>query len=431
MRSKKITLTNFTRATYGESHCIRPDSERELIHYITQNKPKNMLARGEGLSYSDSCLNNEGIVIDTVRFNHLIDFNDKTGILICQGGTPFKDLFLLDDEFIPPVLPGTVFATVAGGVAHDVHGKNNPIDGSFGHHIIWLDLLIGDKIVHCNRKKNSDLFYASIAGLGLTGIITRAAIRLKKASRFLQVEHQQFTSIDTLIESMVNFGLKQDYQVAWIDLLSPAPRAILSTANYCESDVKSNRELKTYSLPKLPFGLIKKWNMKWFNQYFYSRKQVKEILSLTQYNNPLDKILHWNRLYGPKGLIQFQAVFDQSNAIQIINHLIRIIRNYNATPTLTVLKLLTQHGEGLLSFCQPGFTLAIDFINNSQAKTAIRSMNQLISENNGRIYLAKDLLLSSELYHKMYGNAAKFVQVLTKYQCPMRSDLAQRLGIIK
>nr|WP_241480535.1 FAD-binding oxidoreductase [Legionella norrlandica] len=351
-------------------------------------------------------------------------------MVVCQGGTPLKDLFLLHDEFIPPVLPGTVFATVAGGIANDVHGKNNPIAGSFGHHITWFELLVGDKLVHCSRKENSDLFYATIAGLGLTGIIIRVAIRLKKASRFLQVANKQFNSISTLIENMVSYGLQQDYQAAWVDLLHPNARGILSTATYCASPNFPNKELRTYSLPKLPFNLIHKWNMKLFNQYFYSRKQTNKIQTLIEYNNPLDKILHWNRLYGPKGLIQFQAVFDQNNALQIINQLIHRIRNCNATPTLAVLKLFTKPGEGLLSFCQPGFTLAIDFINNSQAQKAIKSMNQFILENNGYIYLAKDLLLTPEQYRSMYKNHLKFAQVLTKYQCVMHSDLALRLGII-
>ncbi|AMP89562.1 FAD-binding oxidoreductase [Legionella pneumophila] len=431
MRSKKIILTNFTRAIYSESYCIRPDTEKELIHYIAQNQPTNMLTRGTGLSYSDSCLNQDGLVIDTSRFNHFIDFDVETGIVVCQGGTPFRDLFLLHDEFIPPVLPGTVFATVAGGIAHDVHGKNNHSAGSFGHHISWFDLLIGDRIMHCSREKNTDLFSATIAGLGLTGIITQVAIRLKKAPRLLAVQNKPFASIHALIEEMGSYGLQQDYQVAWLDLLYSEPRAILSTANYCESPTFSNKKLTIYNLPQLPFGLIKKWNMKLFNHYFYSRKKENQLMNLTQYNNPLDKISHWNRLYGPRGLIQFQAVFDQDSAIQIINHIVEIIRVHNATPTLTVLKLFTQPGVGLLSFCRPGFTLAIDFINNSQAQKAISSMNQFIVENNGRIYLAKDLLLSPEQYSRMYENQSKFSQVLTKYQCPMRSDLAIRLGIIK
>ena len=429
MRSKKILLTNFSHALYSESVCLRPDNEKQLAEHITHNKPMNMLARGAGLSYSDSCLNKDGLIIDTERLNHLIHFDSNSGIVVCQGGTPFKDLFLLDPEFIPPVMPGTVHATVAGGIAHDVHGKNNPREGSFGHHIAWLELIINEKTIRCSREQHSDLFDATIAGLGLTGIITRIAIRLKKASRFVQVENTVVDSIKALIEQMSVNSVTHDYQVAWLDLLNPTPRALLSLANHCPPI--PYKERKSHAVPKLPFALIRSWNMKLFNKFFINSKKAKEQLSLQEFNNPLDKISRWNRLYGPKGLIQFQAVFDQDNALDTLEHIVKLIRHHKATPTLAVLKLFAQSGEGLLSFCKPGFTLAVDFIHNAQAKQAITAMNQLITELDGRIYLAKDLLLNPEQYQKMYKNNVQFSQILASYQCAMQSDLAKRLGIIQ
>jgi decaprenylphospho-beta-D-ribofuranose 2-oxidase len=139
--------------------------------------------------------------------------------------------------------------------------------------------------------------------------------------------------------------------------------------------------------------------------------------------------MHWNRLYGPKGLIQFQAVFDQEQASDTLDQLMSLIHLHKATPTLSVLKLLKKQGPGLLSFCQPGFTLAIDFIHNKEAIKAITAMNQLISDLKGRIYLAKDLLLSEKQYQTMYPNHEEFSQILNQYKCPMHSDLSKRLGI--
>lgn len=143
----------------------------------------------------------------------------------------------------------------------------------------------------------------------------------------------------------------------------------------------------------------------------------------------MDKITLWNRLYGPKGFIQFQAVFDKHNAIETLEDLIKLIRYYKAVPTLAVLKLFGQSGTGLLSFCKPGFTIAIDFLHNEQARHAIKAMNQFITELKGRIYLAKDLLLTPEQYQIMYVNNIKFSQILAHHQCTMQSDLAKRLGI--
>lgn len=427
MYSKKILLTNFSRAIYSESSCLRPDNEKQLTDYVANNKPMGILARGAGLSYSDSCLNKDGLIIDTKRLNHLISFDSNSGLAVCQGGVTFKDLFLLDPDFIPPVLPGTLHATVAGGVAHDVHGKNNPFEGCFGHHVSWIELIINNKTIHCSRDEHSDLFYATIAGLGLTGIITRVAIRLKRASRFVQVENISFNSFKKLIEQMSVYSLNHEYQVAWLDLLNPSQRALLSIAHHC--DPIPIKERKTYTVPKLPLGLIKSWNMKLFNKFYIKSKKEKEQLSLEEFNNPLDKIAHWSRLYGSKGLIQFQAVFDEDNAINTLEHLLNLIHFHKATPTLAVLKLFSQSGQGLLSFCKPGFTIAIDFIHNNAAKQAVSAMNQLISKINGRIYLAKDLLLNQEQFQKMYQKQEQFSNILTSYQCTMRSDLAQRLGI--
>lgn len=427
MRSKKMRLTNFSRATSCTSLCVRPDNEKELIDYINTNQSTKLLARGAGQSYSDCCLYNEGIVIDTSRLNHLIDFDNTAQDGVCQGDVVIKDLFLFHHEFIPQVIPGTVHATIAGGIAHDVHGKNSHHAGSFGHHIQWLDLLLGNKIYHCSKEENRDLFYATIGGLGLTGIILRVAIRLKKASRFVQVENKPFDSMKSLTETMSTYGLNYDYQVAWIDLLHPEPRALLSFANHCPPF--PNKEEPIHKVVKVPFGLIKQWNMKLFNKLYYSSKKPTEKLTLEQFNNPLDKMAHWNRLYGPKGLIQFQAVFAQQHADSTLEKLLAIIRSHQATPTLAVLKLLIRSGEGLLSFCKPGFTIAIDFVNNSNAHKAIRSMNQLITELDGRIYLAKDLLLTPEQFRSMYQNHEQFTQILKYYQSPMQSDLAKRLRI--
>ncbi|MDI1351450.1 MAG: FAD-binding oxidoreductase, partial [bacterium] len=366
MREKKTLLTNFSRALSSESFCVRPDDQEQLIEYLAINKPNKILARGSGLSYSDSCLNQNGLIIDMNNLNHLLDFDVDTGIAQCEAGTPFKDLFLFHPQFIPPVLPGTLNLTVGGAIAHDVHGKNNPTYGSMGHHISWFTLLINNEIIRCSREENAALFYATIGGLGLTGIIIRVAIRLIRASRGVEVENKPFTSLAKLLDCMKNEGVHCDYQVAWLDLLHNTPKAILSLAKHCDA-VTINKP-SVHNIPKLPFSLLKPWNLKWFNQFFFHSKKPREKLPLVQFNNPLDKLNHWNRLYGPKGLIQFQAVFDRENAYHILKNLLDIIKNCNATPTLAVLKLFTQSGEGLLSFCQPGFTVAIDFFNSSEGK---------------------------------------------------------------
>ena len=250
---------------------------------------------------------------------------------------------------------------------------------------------------------------------------------MQKASGFVEVHNNRYKSLEELTEAMSTKGLEYDYQVAWMDLLNSPAQSILSLANHCEA--APGKKCRTYVVPKLPVSLIHAWNMKLFNKAYLSRMQTDQCLSLEQFNNPLDKIQYWNRLYGPKGLIQVQSVFAQEKATETLHHLLQIIKNNNATPTLAVLKLFTKLGDGLLSFCQPGFTLAIDFIHNQRANKAIKEINQYICSLNGKVYLAKDLLLTKELFQTMYPNQLDFKRILTAYKCTLNSDLAKRLGI--
>jgi FAD/FMN-containing dehydrogenase len=284
-------------------------------------------------------------------------------------------------------------------------------------------------MIHCHRQKNQDLFHATIGGLGLTGIITRLAVRLKKRSHCVQVENKSFTALTELLETMKTEGLTSDYQVAWIDLLHQKPRAVLSLAHHCPpmEIIKPKR----YSIPYLPCRIIAPWNIKCANHYYYHHKKNNEPRSLTAFNNPLDQMKQWNHLYGPKGLLQFQALFPVEQASAHLDELIKIMRRYDAHPMLSVLKLFTKPGAGLLSFCRPGFSLAIDFINNLKSKQAIIEMNHYISRIEGAIYLAKDLFLSADEYTEMYPKHLLFSQLLKDYNSPMNSDLAQRLGITK
>ena len=429
MRSTKKVLRNFSRAQSSQSSCVRPETEQELIDFLCQHKQSTYLARGAGLSYNDSCFNQDGLIIETQRINHFIEFDHHSGIVLCQAAVTFKDLFSLNSQFIPPVIPGTLNVTLGGGIAHDVHGKNNHKAGSLGNHVVWFDLLVKNKHIRCSPDEHYELFKATIGGLGLTGIITRIALKMKKASSNVRVLNMKCDSLSSILKQMQNKGLNFDYQVAWLDLLNPSPRGVLSFANHCERTDLS-RAKEPYTIPWLPFNVLHFWNTKLINTYLFETVSSEEYVSLEQFNNPLDKIKNWNRLYGPKGLLQFQAVFDADNALAIIERLIQIMRQHKVPPTLAVLKLFTQSGIGPLSFCQPGFTLAIDFCNTTKARHTIEVMNQIIVESHGRIYLAKDRFLTREQFQKMYPQHQAFTKLLTANQSPMHSDMAQRLGII-
>ena len=464
------TLSNFTRALHVSSICVRPETEYELSTIISKHTTK-ALPRGAGLSYGDCGLNQDQTIIDCRRMNHFIDFDRDSGILICQPGVTFADLFLIDADFIPPVIPGTLHATLGGGIANDIHGKNNPQAGTLGHHIQWIELQIGPREIRCSRQEHSDLFFATIGGLGLTGVIKRFAIKLTRASRHVNVNTYRFEQWSDLIDRLQQDHTSTDYQVAWLDLLNQGERCVLSQAHHCKKPPIANKKTRCYNIPKLPLCLINPFNMKLFNQaYFMSTTapsvqtlaknfvsttfhphfghllpvpgakgkktrlfaghQTKTITtSLRQFNNPLDQVQNWNHLYGPKGFIQFQAVFDITHAAVTLSQLKHAIGQHRATPTLAVVKLFSQSGPGLLSFVQPGLSIAIDFIHNEQAVHAVRSMNQMMTELQGKVYLGKDLLLTPAQFQQQYANQVIFKQICQHYQCEFSSNLSRRIGL--
>ncbi|KTC65613.1 oxidoreductase (L-gululonolactone oxidase) (plasmid) [Legionella adelaidensis] len=429
MRAFLKTLSNFSRAITTRSYCYRPENEKQVKEVFLTSPTKNFLPRGNGLSYSDCCLLNKGNIIETTRLRHLISFDKKTGVAICQAGVTFADLFLLDKDFIPPVLPGTLFATLAGGVANDVHGKNNHNFGTIGQHILWLELQVDKESVYCSPTDNSSLFYATIGGLGLTGFIKRLSIQLQKASHIVERQSIKFTNFENLLHFMQTEGLRSTYQAAWLQLNNTENALLITGTTVHDSDYTPIMK-KSFRIPNLPFKVISALAIKYFNWlYFHLSSTTKQRMPLWEFNNPLDKIQNWNHLYGKKGLLQFQAVFGQKDALLHIHTVLKIIQENKATPTLSVLKYFTNGGAGLLSFVEPGFTLAIDFIHNDYARKTISALNQYICEIGGKVYLAKDLFLTEQQYNSMYKNHLSFSQILHQYNSPMCSDLSKRLGI--
>ena len=428
MQHKIQSFSNFTRAIHTRSKKMRPSHEGQLQAIATEAHAGGLLARGNGLSYSDCCVLDHGTIIDTSRFNHILSFDPESGIAVCQGSVTFADLFLINTRFIPPVLPGTLYATLAGGLANDIHGKNNHQMGNLGHHIDWVELNVGGQIYRCSRDENNALFTATIAGLGLTGMITRIGIRLRQASRFVRAHTIKFTHTAPLLAHMQHAGIAHDYQVAWLDFLNK-PCGLLSLADHVEHTGPAEIR-QTHTIPPLPVRMMSRSLMKPFNRMHSLRANRRpHICPLWTFNNPLDRIKHWNRFYGKKGLVQFQAVFSAVDAEETLHALRSCIQTQHATPTLAVLKYFTQPGMGLLSFTQPGFSLAIDFIHNATARRAIEAMNQYITELGGRVYLAKDLYLHPAQYEHMYPQHAAFRDMIQSVHSPMRSDLGIRLGI--
>lgn len=428
MRERETVFSNFGRSVCSRATHLRPESTGEIPDIITQAAHRGLLARGHGLSYGDSAVNDGGLVAETSRLNHLLAFDAETGVLECEAGTLLRDLFLVDTAFIPPVLPGTLQATVGGAIAHDVHGKNNPHTASFGHHIAWIDLQTRSGLMRIHDKKDPELFAATIGGLGLTGIIVRAGLRLLQKPRTLSVHTEALDSLHTLLASMRTNSNTTDYQVAWINGFNPH-ELLYTRADYV--DGVSAPKPRQLTLPPLPVRLTFAPILRAFNAlYFRTAAHPATIMDIRHFNNPLDRLRHWNRLYGREGPWQCQWLIDENHAEQTIERVLAICADAGSIPALLVLKYFNKSGNGLLSFVKPGFSLAMDFAPSLSAKRAIHAIHSLITGFGGSVYLAKDLFWSKEDFDCMYPEASRFKELLEAYQSPMRSNLGRRLGLV-
>ena len=429
MLTEKKKLSNFAHNSTVESVCVRPETEQQLDILSQHSKKEGILIRGHGLSYNDSCLSSTGLTILSERFNHFISFDKNSGIVICQPAVRIKELFELDPNWFPAIVPGTVNASVGGAIAHDVHGKNQYHAGNFSEQVLWIDLLIQNKTYRISPTEYTDLWRATIGGIGLTGIIKRVALQLKQQSRTVKVKRQRFDTHQALLQCMQTEGVEQAYQVAWLNILD-GEQSILTFANHVPAIEPPAEKDYCFSIPKLPFTLLGKTPIKLFNSFYYRwTKESSSTIDFVTFNNPLDRIKSWQNLYGRKGLRQFQCVFPSDSAKQTLNQIQTILKRHKVIPCLSILKYFKYSGKGYLSFTQPGFTLAIDFINNKQSINAIEDLNTLILKIQGKIYMAKDFSLTKEPFQLMYPEAERFIAVLQTYQSPMRSNLGKRLGL--
>lgn len=445
MRWKTVRLTGWGRTSPAETQACRPERSRDLIAALADpvaRGPRGVIAHGAGRSYGDEALNSGGATVLTRRLDRLLSFDEASGLLVAEAGATFRDV---SDVFLPrgwaaPVSPGTAFATLGGAVANDVHGKNHDRDGSFGAHVAWVELMLPDGSVRrIAPDSDAELFDATVGGLGLTGILTTVALRLKRvASAYVNVEERRLGDLDGLMAALAERRGVAGHTVAWIDALASGPalgRGIVQAANPAEDGDFSPRRARQRTFPvDLPGIALNPMSIAAFNGLYWRRVPVDGRVRrqhLDQFLYPLDAILHWNRLYGRRGFHQFQCVLPDETAARGIPALLQTISAARSASFLAVLKTLGAEGAGYLSFPRPGFTLALDFPARAGTPELMRRLIALTRDHGGRIYLAKDSFLTPESFRAMYPNLPRFQAVLERIDPERRlaSDLARRLDI--
>ena len=386
---------------------------------LTIKQTKNFLPFGMGRSYGDVCLNPNGKLLVTKRLDRFIYFNKQTGKLVCESGVLLGDIqkYCLPFGWLLPVSPGTQFVTLGGAIANDIHGKNHHKSGSFGNHVLKFSLIRSNgQTLICSPKKNKDWFRATIGGIGLTGVIGFAEIQLKKVKgSMLDAEVITFDSLKDFFLLANSSEKKWEYTVSWIDCLySKGLRGVFMRANHSKNASINLAEREGISIPiNLPFSLFNYATLKAFNAcyYFYNKlKNKRRYVNYDSFFYPLDRIHHWNRIYGKKGFYQYQCVFDSKVSFEATEAMLDIIRRSREGSFLAVLKTFGPiKSLGLLSFPKAGVTLALDFPNkHTKTLKLFKELDAVVKKYKGRIYLAKDAHQSKDLFVIGYPNNKKF-----------------------
>jgi FAD/FMN-containing dehydrogenase len=388
------------------------------------NSDHPVLPYGYGRSYGDSCLNENGVLLDTGHLNRFISFDEETGVLCCEAGVSLADILevMVPRGWFIPVSPGTKFVSVGGAIANDVHGKNHHRSGTFGRHVVRLKLLRsnGERIV-CSPETNADLFAATIGGLGLTGLILWAEIRLKPiVNPFIAMQRIRFSSLTEFMELSTQADRQYEYTVSWVDLLVGGDalcRGIFMCGNHDTSQARA-KQLPQKKLPlSVPFDFpamaLNPLTVKAFNELYYHAqpgKKVEKVVSYDSFFYPLDAIQHWNRMYGRRGFLQYQFVVPFEHGYESMKDILERIRRSGEGSFLTVLK---QFGDipspGMLSFPRPGLTLALDFaFRGQQTLRLLDDLDTIVRESGGAVYPAKDARMSGSSFQVFYPRWQEF-----------------------
>ena len=407
----------------------------------------NVIVRGQGRSYGDAALNQDGRVLLTERINRLLEFDSERGVLRAEAGTTLEEILeiIVPRGWFLPVTPGTKFVSLGGCVAADVHGKNHHRDGSFGDHVIGIGMILADGThATCSPDENPELFWATVGGMGLTGIIGEVTLKLARIeNEGMLVRHHTAGDFEHLFALMQDRTIDDRYTVAWLDTMAGGTklgRGVVMCGHHATADELPRdfrpRSAHQRSIPfDFPAWTLNSASIGTFNALYYRREGGKRepfVCNYDPYFYPLDSIGQWNRMYGKRGFVQYQCVIPEEHAYDGIRLLLQELSASHRASFLAVLKRLGAQGRGVLSFPLAGYTLALDIpIRDDGLFALLDKLDQIVLQHGGRVYLAKDARLSAESFRAMYPRYAEWLKVKQSVDPENRfsSSLSRRLGI--
>lgn len=386
-----------------------------------------LLPFGNGRSYGDSCLAHSGQVVHMRGLDKLLSVDWEKGIVCAEAGVTLDELLqvAIPRGWFLPVTPGTKFVTLGGAVANDVHGKNHHVRGTFGCHVRRFALLRSSgELLICSPENHADLFAATIGGLGLTGIVVWVEIALMPVrSSQMNTVVQRFGSLQEFFDLSLELDARHEYTVSWVDCLAGAGRGVFIAGDHAEEgplDVVRRTKLSVPITP--PISAVNQFSLRLFNALYYRAQpgeRTRAITSYEPYFYPLDRILHWNRMYGRRGFQQYQCVIPTTNAKPAMSDLLKIISGSGQGSFLAVLKCCGEKtSPGWLSFPLPGVSLALDFPQSEALGAELfPHLDRLVRESGGRLYPAKDAHMSGEDFRHFYPRWAELESIRDPALC--------------
>ncbi len=427
----KQKITNWGNFPVVEKEMKSEDSLQKIKDFVLSHK--EVIARGNGRCYGDASLGEN--IFSTKRLNKFIGFDKIEGVLECEAGVLLSDILEISvpQGYFLNVTPGTKFVSVGGAIASDVHGKNHHSEGCFSEYVLEFKLMKENaEVITCSREENTEDFWATVGGMGLTGIILSAKIKLKNIET--AYIRQESIKADNLDEIFQLFEESEGwlYNVAWIDCLQKGEnigRSILMRGYHAlreelppklhKNPLKNPRKI----MPTIPFyfpsWVLNSFTIKIFNWLYYNKQTKKSVEGFVHYEPffyPLDVINEWNKIYGKKGFIQYQMVIPKEKGKEGMRKILETIADSGNGSFLAVLKLFGKNNpKAYNSFPMEGYTLALDFKVNDKLKSLVEELDKIVEEFGGRIYLTKDSMSNPKLTNYLQNvDSPKFVSLQRK-----------------
>lgn len=452
------TLSGWGRTAPARCSVRRPRRAQDVLDALASEEGSGagVIARGAGCSYGDAAQNEGGTVLDMTGLNEILSIDRQRGLVTAQAGATIAELMatMAPAELTLPVVPGTRHVTLAGAIASDIHGKNHHRDGAFARHVTSLSICTpAAGRLELTPESDPELFYATLGGMGLTGVILEATLRAQPLpSPYVRADVDRTDGLSQTLE-LLSGAESHRYSVAWLDMLADGAsmgRAVISRADQLERDAAPTRPpglpgRQPYpqsllrgpllDVPRaFPAGMLRPATVRAFNELNWRaspRVERGRPLALAPYFFPLDVLGEWNRLYGPGGLLQYQFVIPAGQEVAL-ERSFELISQRRLPVYLAVFKRFGEAFGGPLSFPIEGWTLALDLPAGAPGlRSALEELDELVAGCGGRVYLTKDSRMRADVLHTMYPQLDRFEDQRRRADPDgvLRSDLARRLGL--